>query len=297
LINHILVPLDGSKYAEIALPYAVELANAAKAHLHLAKAVEPGSTSAEFAAAAYLEKTAEGLYSRFPDELQGVTTRVLYGRPAGEVLRYAEAVDADITVIANRGETNDPKWFLGAVAEKILRAGKKSVLIVKKPQISKGKRKKRLIKRILLPLDGSEAGEAAIPAVKELAGIMKFKLTLLGVVRQAAARDAALGNLQGEVPPELAMQAEAGEHARKKAAVAYLRKIEAALKEEKIPSSSITVFGDPAEQILDYAAVNNIDLIALSTHGRSGPGRWAFGSITDKLLRVESAPVLVVKAG
>jgi len=72
-----------------------------------------------------------------------------------------------------------------------------------------------------------------------------------------------------------------------------LAKIERELVADGVAAKSITLEGKPAETIIDYAAKNDIDLIIMSTHGRSGPSRWAFGSVADRVIRSSIVPVLI----
>jgi nucleotide-binding universal stress UspA family protein len=74
----------------------------------------------------------------------------------------------------------------------------------------------------------------------------------------------------------------------------YLAGVVKRLANEGVTAKPIMLDGNPAEMILQYSSENCVDLIIMSTHGRSGPSRWAFGSITDKVVRSSNAPVLVV---
>jgi nucleotide-binding universal stress UspA family protein len=75
----------------------------------------------------------------------------------------------------------------------------------------------------------------------------------------------------------------------------YLDGIGKKLKGKGLGVSSVVVIGSSADQIIDYAKANTIDLIAMSTHGRTGIGRWIFGSVTDKVLHAGDTPVLVAR--
>jgi nucleotide-binding universal stress UspA family protein len=295
-LNQLVVPFDGSLAAEITLPYVVELANASNAHIHLVKVSESTSASFEFKSIAYLEKIANRLEGQFSNLPSGITLQALTGNPASEILKYADSADVDLVVISSRGANDDPRWSLGSVADKILRATEKPVLLIKKPVVSGGRRRKKLIKRILLPLDGSSAGESAMPLATEMAFSLKARTMLLRVVAQPMLRHGLADDFFDEMPIELIEQAGKIEETRKRAVKKYLHSVELKIKERKISSSSIVVVGQPAEQILDFADANNIDLIALSSHGRSGRSRWAFGCIADKLLHAGDKPVLLVKA-
>ncbi len=148
--------------------------------------------------------------------------------------------------------------------------------------------------KILLPLDGSKTGEAALPYVEEL--VTKFlpepKVeVILMQVLSSLSHYVIAGEATARIPytpEEIEMM--------KKQAGKYLRKVAADLKEKGATTKIIVAVGDDAEEIIKTADELNVDIIAMSTHGRSGISRWVFGSVTDKILRGGNRPVLVVKA-
>jgi nucleotide-binding universal stress UspA family protein len=76
----------------------------------------------------------------------------------------------------------------------------------------------------------------------------------------------------------------------------YVKDAEKKLKEMGLKNLKIEArLGDPAKEIIDYASKNNIDLIVMASHGRSGPSRWAYGSVADKVFRSTFVPVLMVR--
>jgi nucleotide-binding universal stress UspA family protein len=77
----------------------------------------------------------------------------------------------------------------------------------------------------------------------------------------------------------------------------YLIGIGKRLEDKGIKIEPVVLFGDPASEIVDYATKTNADLIVMSSHGRSGIGRWAFGSVADKVLRASPVPVMLIRAG
>jgi nucleotide-binding universal stress UspA family protein len=148
--------------------------------------------------------------------------------------------------------------------------------------------------RVLIPLDGSKVGEAAIPVIEERMSKwspeLKVEITLLGVVTllrhwvvvgEASApvsyTEEELSLIQQRVADYLD---KAGETLRNRGAVVHTR----------------VSTGNAAEEILKTADEINANLIAMSTHGRSGLSRLAFGSVTDKVLRSAKVPVLTVRA-
>lgn len=74
----------------------------------------------------------------------------------------------------------------------------------------------------------------------------------------------------------------------------YLTKMANRLKKEGVATHTVVVTGWPADKILDYTDQNQVDLIIMSTHGRSGATRWVFGSVADRVLRHARVPVLMV---
>ncbi len=76
----------------------------------------------------------------------------------------------------------------------------------------------------------------------------------------------------------------------------YLRSIEHQLVREGVTVSCEVRFGRPAEEIITFANEMKVDLIAMSTHGRSGLARWAYGSVADRVLHSARCPVLLIRA-
>jgi nucleotide-binding universal stress UspA family protein len=151
-----------------------------------------------------------------------------------------------------------------------------------------------MYERILVPLDGSKTGEAALPNVEDLAlKIMpggQVEVTLLQVISEL--------NYDFLTDKENA-QLPYNESDRKKieqSALGYLKGIANGLKNKGIAVNTMVAEGHAAEEIIKAAEKVNADLIAMSTHGRSGIGRWAMGSVTDKVLHESNIPVLTVRA-
>ncbi len=147
--------------------------------------------------------------------------------------------------------------------------------------------------KILIPLDGSKTGEAALPYVdtflSELSPRVKVEFILIRVVslltHYVVAGEAATPIFYTEKEMEQ-IQQEARD---------YLNTVGEGIS-KKIGVEIKVKVGSAAEEIIKAADEIDVDLIAMSTHGRHGISRWAFGSITDKVLRGGHKPVLVVRA-
>ncbi len=148
--------------------------------------------------------------------------------------------------------------------------------------------------KILLPLDGSKVGEAALPYVEGL--VTKFlpepkvDVTLIQVLSSLSHYVVA-----GEASARIPYTEQEMEQMKKKASQ-YLTKAGEALRKKGASTKVRVAVGRPADEIIKAADEINADLIAMSSHGRSGFSRWAFGSVTDRVLRGGNKPVLVVKA-
>ncbi|MFC2072673.1 universal stress protein [Chloroflexota bacterium] len=148
--------------------------------------------------------------------------------------------------------------------------------------------------KILISLDGSKTGETALPYVKELVAKLspevKVEITLLQVVSPMSHYVVA-----GEESVQIAYTEQEMEQIKSKARD-YLSRVGESLRSSGATAEIKVGVGDAADEIIKTADEINVDIIAMSTHGRSGLSRWAFGSVTDKVLRGGNRPVLVVRA-
>jgi len=146
-----------------------------------------------------------------------------------------------------------------------------------------------MYKRILVPLDGSELAQCAVNEIKNVVG-EGSQVILLRVMEVVSSLVLEAG-IQAEAPNSGIVEVERrnAETARR-----YLERIAARLKKNGIEAKTAVVWGRSADMIIDYTSKNNVDLIVISTHGRSGISRWAFGSVADRVLRSATVPVLIV---
>ena len=147
--------------------------------------------------------------------------------------------------------------------------------------------------KILIPLDGSKIGEAALPYVNaflsELSPRVKIEFILIRVVslltHYVVAGEAATPIFYTEKEMEQ-IQQEARD---------YLNRVGEGVRSKKVSVKIRIGMGNAADEIIKAADEINVDLIAMSTHGRHGISRWAFGSVTDKVLRGGHKPMLTVR--
>ncbi len=142
-----------------------------------------------------------------------------------------------------------------------------------------------MYKKILVPLDGSPFAEAVLPHVRELAQCTGAEIVLLRVAMRWMydyAMPAPL--LPGAIPNESDQEP-----------AVYLERVAEELREAGFKVSLEVCGGPVAETILEYAEGIHADLIAMSTHGRSGLARWFIGSVADKVVRAAKLPVLLAR--
>ncbi len=142
-----------------------------------------------------------------------------------------------------------------------------------------------MYKKILTPLDGSELSEHALEHLKAIALGRRDLQVILLYVAAPSPREVY------KFPTE--SQFEQYEKARVDAQH-YLSEVAESLKKEGIAAEITIVYGQVAHEILKYVEENKVDLIVMSTHGRSAVARWPLGSVADRILRHSTVPVLIV---
>jgi len=149
-----------------------------------------------------------------------------------------------------------------------------------------------MYEKIMVPLDGSELAECVLPHVE---GFIKgCHVSNVVFVRVVEPITAPVGNVY--IGREESRERESTRKSAVKDYLDYLNQIVDRLKHEGTELHSEVLVGRVADSLADYTEKNDIDLILIATHGRSGVTRWVRGSIADKILRSSNAPVLMVRA-
>ena len=281
----ILVPLDGSDLAELALPYAQELAAAFNSEVVLLHVSEPAEKEHLHMHQLYMEKVA----GQMTKHIEKVSPLVVSGKPAEEIVSYTKKNNIGLIIMASHGRSGIMPWATGGIASKVLHVTGVPVLLIKATKPRRQTAEKRLISRILLPLDGSEAGEAVIPHIKELKSRLGAEVTLLEVV-PAGRHIRTVGGLDHILYPEQQVEAFKAE------AREYLDKVAKRLQKSKGEVKVEIRVGDVAREIMKFSEENDVSLIAISSHGHSGMTKWVFGSTAQKVIQTSNIPVLAVRA-
>ncbi|HEY7699201.1 MAG TPA: universal stress protein [Vicinamibacteria bacterium] len=298
MYEKIMVPLDGSSFAEEALPLAHLLARTLKAELHLVHVVSPSPDFAlkspeedlawtEFArgkTAAYLDAHAERAKAAGAPALSAV----LEGHVSAALESYAESQKVDLTILTTHGRSGASRWWIGSVTDELLRSSGADLLLVR-PWDETDDRTRRTSRfgKILVPLDGSKVAETALSPATRIADAFRSELVLARVVPSPVELTSIYG------VPGVELRGEAYD-ARIDEAKSYLHAVVGRL-ERRTAESLVIESGGAAEGIVEAARAGEVDLIAMASHGRGGLERALLGSVADKVLRATTRPVLVVR--
>jgi nucleotide-binding universal stress UspA family protein len=292
ILQSILVPLDGSVTAEAVLPHVRRLLRRSDSEVILLRVANPPAGDDYMPLYEASLAAAREYVTGIRDRLLGQGTRASavarVGPPAGTILEVAEEKKATMIALATHGRTGVARAILGSVAEHVIRRSAVPVIAVRPfwtYEIAPGRPEDQPIRTILVPVDGSELSLGVVPAVGELAGLFGARVLLLRVLESgAAAKARAPGGATGET------------FAEKDLAEVRLKEVAERLRGQGVEAGTIVGEGDPAAAIQQSVRFHGVDLVAMTTHGRSGISRMVVGSVTEKVLREAKVPMLVVRA-
>ena len=287
MYKKILIPLDGSKLAEGVLPYARLLAVPLQLPVDLLYVNDPDTV----APAAYSISGSDYL-KQVAASFSGVAVngRVGNGRAAEVIVDSASQDRGILITIATHGRSGAQRWLMGSVAQKVLHASMNPLLLIRPSEATALNPDVRLTS-VILPLDGSHLAEKILPHVVYLANRLKLEVVL---IRTYELPTTSYFMATGVSPPDTG---ELGEKIKGEVTEYLQRKAEELRAEGIEKVSFMAVAGKGAEEIIDLAKRTQNSLIAMSSHGRSGIGRWVLGSVTDRVVCYCGDPVLVIRAG
>jgi nucleotide-binding universal stress UspA family protein len=288
MFRKILVPLDGSRLSEQVLPHAAALAQAFGSDVIVVGVCEPEESEQRHACEANIYSLSDR-FKRYlgTDASVAVEEVVLLGKPAQEIIRYAESNDVTLIVMASHGRSGLAPWSLGSTVDHVIRRLRYPMLVVRAKEIPEDAGGVGLFRRILTPLDGSERGEAVLPYVQ----VLTNKLGAEVVLFQAVAHGKHVHSVGG-LDYVRFEDHEVG--AMRERAREYLAGIRDRISETGDRIRVEVRDGSPATEIVNYADEADCPLVAMSTHGHSFLERWVYGSNTYKVLQASSKSVLLV---
>ena len=273
LPKRIIVPLDGSKLAESALPYAEEIGERTGSDIVLLSVLE----FADEKYRTYLQNIVDVTkrhVKQYSTENESeeveVYTITREGNPAEVIVDFAGKWGNTMIVMATHGRSGIGRWALGSVADKVVRAAINSpIMLIRGKKASPDISQKGLLKKALIPLDGSRPSQVIIPHITQLATNIDLELTLFHVL------------------PE--------DNYDQTYADSYLQSQCAEIEQQCKAADYLIKDGSPAEAIIDLADELAVDFIAMSTRGKNGFTPWTIGSVAQKVLLGGNTPLLLVR--
>jgi nucleotide-binding universal stress UspA family protein len=284
----IVVPVDGSSFAERAVWYASAVARSGEARLTILQVVPsagPNATNEAVAqqadeivqAQAYVEELADRLASGVNAE--GAVT---VGDAASEILEEARDRRADLIVMSTHGRSGIGRWVYGSVADEVMRHAEIPLMLI--PAHARSDWPTHRPPHILVPLDGSDLALGALGCADQLVETLGGELLLVQAVEVHPPMYGDPSNYVVVDPtPELE-----GAKARLDRAASVLR-----AKGRRIEVAELLGFAVSA--IVDAARERGVDLIAMSTHGSGGLTRLIMGSVATGIVQRADIPVVVLR--
>ena len=298
-LHRLVVPLDGSQLAEAALPAAIDLAQRFQAIVTLLHVMERGAPRTVHGQAHLVDQAAaEGYLRAVGERLAAAGARVEYHvhpNPEQDVARsiseHTVELGAELVVICTHGWGGLRDLLAGSIAQQVLRRGTTPVLLIR--PTPEGQAPPFGCGRLLVPLNGDPAHEAALPLAIEMARACGSEVHLLIVVPT-------LHTLRGDRAAVAVLSPTATAAAldiEQEQAAAYLAETAARLQASGVAASAAVRRGDPVRVVVEVANQLGVDLIVAATHGRAGLDALWSGGVGPRVLSRLPQPLLLVRAG
>lgn len=303
MVHSILVPLDGSPFAEHALPVACQIARRSGATIRLAHVHVPILNVAlgpwQMGGVPILDEQIDAqirdyeqqylatLCQRYAADGIDITCELLHGPIVAVLEEHAAEIDADLVIMTTHGHGSFSRVWLGSVADAFIRHSTTPTLLLR-PDEEQPIDQTWTIERMLIPLDGSALSERILAPACRLGDLLGVAYRLLMVITPLATE-------VERATPENSPLEDPATRSKHDMAQTYLDQIAADLRAQgRTVDTQVVVGSHPAQAILDVAQREAIDLLALATHGRGGLSRLLIGSVADKVVRGAKTPVLLV---
>jgi nucleotide-binding universal stress UspA family protein len=296
MFKHLLVPLDGSRLAETALPAAAYLAQTLPATVTLIHVIEHNAPQAVHSephltrpsdAQAYLDEVAR---RAFPAPVTVV--RHVHANEVRDVARsladHAAELKLDLIVMCAHGRSGPRDWLFGSIAQQVIARGAAPVLLIRPTET--GTAPPFACRLILVPLDGNPAHEQGLQLAAGLAQACAGALHLVMVIPT-------LGTLSGEQAAAaklLPQAAKAMLDLNQQQAEDYLHRHAAPLRDSGLTVTTEVARGDPVPSLMQATQRVGADLIVLGTHGKTGLDAFWSGSVAPKVSGRSTVPLLLV---
>jgi len=299
MINHILVPLDGSALAECVLPHVMAIAPVTNARVTLAHVMEyaqhEGRTPAVDPVDWHLQKRELEMYlEQIADQLRksglSVEHTIIEGNPAESVIEFARNNNVDLIALSTHGRSGLSGWNVSSVVHKILMRSYKSTLLVRAYQSTAAGSSEVHYKRLFIGLDCSPRAEYILPVAMNLAQYYNSQLILGTVIQKPQTiHRFPLSEENGELINQIVEK-------NHQAASHYFDQLHTQFSQKGLELRTDIAIGDNVVAILhNMVEEANADLVMLVAHGHSGERRWPYGSVTNSFIAYGSTPLMIMQ--
>ncbi|MFC4408299.1 universal stress protein [Haloarchaeobius iranensis] len=281
MFDEVLVPTDGSDCAAAAVGNAVDIASHYGATVHVLSVLDSRSQeNAEHQArdGTRAEAVVDEVTEEMVDAGLGVERTVRTGVPYEVILEYVDEAGIDLVVMGTHGRTGVERYLLGSVTEKVLRRSDVPVLTIRDAEDGSVHYP---YESVLVPTDGSAAAGAAADVGLDLATRYGSELHVVSIVDALSMGVDVRSELMTDALEASAREAVDGIAERAGGAVGGVE--------------TAVAYGSPYKKLRRYVEENDVDLVVMGTHGRTGLERYLLGSVTEKLVRTSPVPVLTVR--
>jgi len=296
MFQRILLPLDGSELSEMTIPYGEELASKLGSEVILYHVHGHEHSTQEHMHQMYLEMVAEIMQRKVRNNMASgavlkISTKVEAGEPTENICNLVDKNEVDLIIMTAVSASGlKVGKLLGSVTDHVCQTVPIPVMLIRAQNVKQTDQQMGLINHMLIPLDGSSLSKLALPVGEELASKLKVGITLFEMATTIRPFNDTSG--AGAYIDYSKMNED-----EKKRTGSEINALETELKEKGLSVTSIVTSGsDAANEIIELCKKANIDLVVMSTHGRSGLGRWVFGNVAEKVLRHGETPLLLVHA-
>lgn len=295
MIDHILVPLDGSSLAECVLPHTVAVGQAMDAKVTLLRAVarEPSPRSSAVDPLSWHMRKSEAdsylgeVVARLRQAGLEADIVLAEGQAPERILGYARDEGVGLIILSSHGKSGLSPWNINSVVQKVILRAYAPALIVRAYRHETEDLGELRYKRLLLPLDGSKRAECVLPWARNLADFHDSTVILAHVVNKPEVpRRAPLAEEETSLVDRLTeLNREKGEH--------YLQDLESRLDLDV--DAQLLISENPAAALHNLAQKEEADLVLMAAHGYSGEATWPYGSVALNFIAYGSEPLLIIQ--
>jgi len=295
MLEHLLLPLDGSPLAERVLPHAVSLTKAFGSKLTLLRVVykNDDSNARGFVNPVdwQMRKTeAESYLQSVQDQLEDIgvesEVQIIEGKPAQQIIEFAHHNDVKLIIMSSHGSSGVSEWNINSTVQKVLLRAHIPVMIIRAYKEASESLEGLSYNHLLIPLDGSKRAECTLPLAESLSAAQNSKVFLAHVVEE----------------PSMLCRTPLGEE--EKAVIEKLIEIKLDESENYLMHLQNQLSIDRVETIIERSTKStstlheiidreNIDLVLMSAHGYSGDNRWPYGKISLNFIAFGTTPIII----